>query len=91
MLRAGDLMPSRDPPLPTGFPPVTSGETDAAGASRAVSTIVAPTDAVAIVRRHRARIAAAPAVSPEMRRAALDILDAVLDDLRAPRETGSRS
>jgi hypothetical protein len=76
-------MPSRDPPQPTGFPPVTSEEI-------ARQESVEP-DAVAIVRCHRARVAAASAIAPEMRRVALDILDAVLDDLRSGRDGGSRS
>jgi len=83
-------MPTRDPPPPTGFPPVTPQEADAAVAARDASPGTAAPDAVAIVRRHRARIAAASVVSPEMRRVALDILDAILDDLHAPSESGSR-
>lgn len=87
-------MPTRDPPPPTGFPPVTPQEAEAAAAARDASSgstgAVAP-DAVAIVRRHRARIAGAAVVSPEIRRVALDILDAILDDLHAPREAGSRT
>ncbi len=87
-------MPPRDPPPPTGFPPVTPE--DSLRARQETSGSVggggeAIPDALAIVHRHRTRITAASAIAPEMCRVALDILDAVIDDLRAPREAGSRS